>query len=108
MVNFSEPVVAPRNRQEQEDRAELEAALRSGEFSSAIGWVVSLGKRLEGDIESIEDFTTNLQEEVGISDNAREICGWSVLYYFTTQVSSESQYKESMLLMYCDKTPCRS
>ncbi len=62
MVNFSEPGVAPRNRQEQEDRAELEAALRSGEFSSAIRWVVSLGEKLEG--ESKTSLPTSMKKSV--------------------------------------------
>ena len=80
--------VPPRNKQEQEKRVLLEQALRSTEFSAAIAWIISLGKRMEQDLDVIQEFTTSLLGQQGFSENPRETCGWSVLYYFTVKVSS--------------------
>ena len=87
VVDFSEPPVSARNAQEQQYRADLEDALRSGEFSASIVWVISLGRNFEADEDLIHQLIARLQELPVFSYQSRQCTGWAILVYFTWQVS---------------------
>ncbi len=82
-MEFKNPPVSPRDSEERKSRAEFKEALRAGEFSSALGWIISLGKKLEDDLSAVQKLSEGLQKEQAFAERPRETCGWSVLYYFT-------------------------
>lgn len=60
--------------------------IRNNKFSSCVGWLISLGKKLltDGGSRRVKE----LQEELQFSHNLmeRNVCGWCICLYFLEEV----------------------
>lgn len=86
IIPFQNPSVGPRDSVERKARAKLESALIQSRYSAAIGWVISLGKKLEECLEDVHLLETELQQTSMFCNTSRQCFGWALLLYFTTQV----------------------
>ena len=86
-VNFQDPKVGPRTTEERQDRMCFEKDLNSGKFGKGLGWVVSLGKKLEErGMTDIDALVSKIQELPYFQDEPRKSQGWAILMYFTFEV----------------------
>ena len=55
-ITFKRPKVGPSTAEERKQRHELETGMSGGQFSSALGWIVSLGKELDEELQTSPRF----------------------------------------------------
>ena len=76
--------MGPKDSAERKVRADLETALLDSRFSATLGWIISLGRKLEGQLEIVHSLEADLQ--VVSSQESRQCFGWALLLYFTLEV----------------------
>lgn len=83
MVPFSPPSVGPTNAEEDGLYEHLENSVHTKEFSSCVGWVVTLGETLK---EEGRQFVTQMRVKLRDKFSSRECTNWCILLFFFNKV----------------------
>ena len=99
-IHFSGPLCGPKCPHELDMFQQLNWDIRNNRFSSSVGWLISLGKKLSSDDGNRR--VKELQEELQFSRNLmeRNVCGWCVCLHFLEQVSFHGTQLYLLSLLY--------
>ena len=101
-IKFSAPSCGPKNAEELDYYQKLTSDLRGNKFSSAVGWLISLGKELEEDgNRRIRELQKDLQFSRSVME--RNVCGYCICLYFLEKVSTRSN---NSIVSYSDNGCC--
>lgn len=86
LIPFSNPAIGSNMKDEIQVWNELEESIHRNIFSSAVGWIVSLGENLvrngKTEVDTMRDEFSD-----GSSVTPRNVLGWSICIYFLKEVS---------------------
>lgn len=86
-IKFSGPSCGPKNPEELDLYQKLTSDIGANKFSSAVGWLISLGKDLQGDGNTrIKELQKDLQFLLSVME--RNVCGYCICLYFLEKVST--------------------
>ena len=85
VVPFNSPSTGPTTAEEDAGYEGFESNLHTNYFTSVIGWIVSLGKKLD-EIGKEEIQKTKQDLVNATTQKTRNAIGWSVLLFFLNQV----------------------
>ena len=97
VVPFNSPSTGPTTVEEDAGYEGFENNLHTNYFASAIGWIVSLGQKLD-QFGKEEIQATKLELVNTTTQKTRNAMGWSVLLFFIKQVSN--RFKCKCLLLF--------
>ena len=82
LVPFNGPSVGPQDNTSEKAFKEMESLLKDHQFSSAIGWIISLAKEIEESVHVIESFVERFKRTFP----PRTAQGWTVCAFFAEMV----------------------